>query len=117
MSKIDLTSDTLVIVFELYLVGISAKETLQELLSKINNSKEGVDIGIGHLKACDQNCYSSDSDNDNQEKVSLLVLLLSILIAAVVIFTTTFTIFSLLANYIRYVCANTQQEVIPHLHT
>ena len=103
VTEANLTIDSLVIVFELYLVGISANETLQEFLSEINSSTEGLNIGIGDLKVCYQNCYSSDSDNDNQDRVSFSVLLLSVLIVVAVIFTVIFTILSLLACYIRYV--------------
>lgn len=101
VTEIDLVNNS-AIIFELHLVGTSANKTLQELLNDINSSRQGLDIGIGVLKVCDQKCTSSTSENnDKKDKVSFSQLLLIVLVTLFVAFSVILTFFSLLACYMR----------------
>ena len=57
--------------FELTLTGPVANHTLHHLLNDMNiNNANGLDIGIGVIKVCEQNCTeptvaSGPSDNDD----------------------------------------------------
>jgi len=95
----DLTNNS---VFKLYLVGVSANETLQELLNDISSSRLGLNIGIGVLNLCDQNCTSSTSEsNDQKDKATSSQLVLIVLVSLFVAFSVLLIIISLLTNYMR----------------
>ena len=103
VTEIDLVNNS-TIIFELHLVGTSANETLQALLNDINSRRQGLDIGIGVLKECNQKCTSSTSENnDKKDRVSFSQLLLIVLVTLFVASSAILTFFSLLACYMRYV--------------
>ena len=101
VTEIDKTNNSAIII-ELHLMGTLANKALQELLNGINSSKEGLDIGIGVLKVCNQNCiYGTSENNDEEDKVSFSLLILIVLATIVIVFSVILTIFSILAYYMR----------------
>ncbi|XP_065913081.1 uncharacterized protein [Dysidea avara] len=102
VTESDSKNNPLMIIFELHFVGLSANNTLQELLNDINSLRQGLDIGIGILKVCNQNCTLSTSDNNDQERVSFPLLLLIVIVTIVIVFAAILTIFSILAFYMRH---------------
>jgi len=68
-------------IFKLQFTGRTVNDTLLQLPNDIYNSVQGLNIGIGILKLCEQNCtVTSDDDNDgnsndnNDDNESMIVM-------------------------------------------
>jgi len=100
--------NTTTALFELNLTGHLANNTLYQFLNDIHINTQGVDIGIGVIKVCEQNCTAPtvingpDDSDDNDEKI-FLKLILIVLMVAVVLFLMLIITICLIMYYKRCV--------------
>jgi len=97
--------------FELNLTGPTANHTLYQLLSDIHTN--GLDIGIGVIKVCGQNCTvptiasgpndDDDADGSDDDDKMFIKLIITVLVVAVVSFLILFAIICLIVIYKRCV--------------
>ena len=94
-------------IYEINITGILTNNSLQPLLAGLNSTTQGIDITIGKLKLCYENCLEptlttsstdSDSNNDDASANDIWIIVLSILI---ILFL--FLVLCLVAISVRYV--------------
>ena len=75
-------------IFELTLTGPVANHTLHHLLNDMNINANGLDIGIGVIKVCEQNCTGptvasgpNDDDDGDDEKMFIMLIFIVLMVA------------------------------------
>ena len=98
-------------IFKLQFTGLAANDTLQQLQNDISSSVPGLNIGIGVLKLCEQNCtwptITKDPGNDvDGDKCNIFKETVFIVVTAVILLLLVILfICGLLVLYKRYLCS------------
>ena len=101
-------------IFKLQFTGLVANDTLQQLQNDISSSVQGLNIGIGVLKLCEQNCTwqtitkdpGNDVDGDKYnifKETVFIVVTAVILLLLVILFICGLLV--LYKGYVQYVCS------------
>ena len=95
--------------FELNITGLGANETLQQLLNDITFNTQGLNIGIGIIRVCEQNCTGStvannptDIDDDDETNNYFSQLVVIGLLGIIALFSIIIVICCLVVIYIGY---------------
>lgn len=98
--------------FKVNITGPGANETLQQILNDISFNTQGLNIGIGIIKACEENCTRqpqttvssnpSNSDSDDKKNDNFTQLIIIILLGIIALFSIITALCCLIVMYTRY---------------